>query len=75
MFRELAEAVHLVRADGGREWPRVLGDNERVGASRERRVTRVVKDHTNISVVTSTVCGRYSSKHCSKFPGKDGWLR
>lgn len=37
---------------------------------RERRVFRVVKDHTNMSVVTSTVCGRYSSKHCSEFPGK-----
>ena len=32
-----------------------------------------------MSVVTSTVCGRYSSKHCSKFLGElvhvfVGWL-
>ena len=79
MFRELAETVHLVRADRGREWPRVLGYDERVGAGRERRVFRVVEDHTNVSVVTSTVCGRYGSKHCSKFPGElvhvfVGWL-
>ena len=70
MFRELAETVHLVRADRGREWPRVLGYNERVGAGREGGVFGVVEDHTNVSVVTSTVCGRYSSKHCSEFPGK-----
>ena len=33
VFRKLAKAVYLVCAYSGREWPRVLGYNERVGAS------------------------------------------
>ena len=46
---------------------RVLGDSERGGTGRECSVFHIVKDHSNVSVVASTICGRHSSTHCSKF--------
>ena len=67
MFSDQAQKVNFVGAACGWEWAGILGDCERVGACQGCYALGLVKDHANVSVISSTVGGGDGSKHCSEF--------
>ena len=67
VFSDLLQLVNFIATDGSWAWPLILGDSERGGTGRGRDVFLIIEDHSNVSVVVSTICGRDSIKHCSEF--------
>ena len=53
--------------DGGCERTRIFGGNELSSPSQEGSVGGIIKDYSNLSMVSATIGGQNSSKHYSGF--------